>query len=146
VLDLYRTHDLPVNQLQPRLDAIKRFRALPEAASLIEANKRSRNIVAKEKVAEVGAEVATGLLQEPAEKALYETLQTLAPQVRARVEQRQFGEALAALAGLRDPVDRFFTDVRVVVPDTALRANRFALLSALNHLLNSVANISRLPA
>ncbi len=42
--------------------------------------------------------------------------------------------------------ETFFTDVRVVVPDEALRNNRFALLNQLNHLLNRVANISRLPA
>ena len=90
--------------------------------------------------------MSAALLQEATEKDLYAALQSLAPEVHARVEQRRFGDALAALAGLRDPVDRFFADVRVVVPDAALRTNRFALLNALNRLLNSVANISRLPA
>lgn len=146
VLDLYRTQNLPVNQLLPRLDAIRAFRTRPEAASLIEANKRSRNIVAKEKTADMGEDVSVALLQEATERDLYAALQTVGPQVHARVAQRRFGEALAALAGLRDPVDRFFADVRVVVPDKALRTNRFALLNALNRLLNSVANISRLPA
>jgi glycyl-tRNA synthetase beta chain len=146
VLDLYRAHDLPLNQLLPRLDAIRRFRALPEAASLIEANKRSRNIVTKEKVAALGQDVSEALLEEPAEKALYTALRLMKPNVEGRVARREFAEALGALAELRDPVDRFFTDVRVVVPDSALRENRFALLNALNHLLNCVANISRLPA
>ena len=146
VLDLYRAQSLPANQLLPRLEAIRRFRTRPEAASLIEANKRSRNIVTKEKVAGLEAEVAEGLLQEPAEHELYAALCSVGPPVQARVAQNEFGAALAALAGLRDPVDRFFTDVRVVVPDAALRMNRFALLNALNRLLNCVANISRLPA
>jgi glycyl-tRNA synthetase beta chain len=146
VLDLYRAHDLAVSQLPARLAAIRHFRGLPEAASLIEANKRSRNIVAKEKVSDLGTEIAEALLQEPAEKALHAALREVTPLVQASVEQSRFGDALAALAGLRDPVDRFFNDVRVVVPDAALRTNRFALLNGLNRLLNSVANISRLPA
>ncbi|RPI48700.1 MAG: glycine--tRNA ligase subunit beta, partial [Betaproteobacteria bacterium] len=146
VLDLYRTHDLPVDQMRPRLDAIKRFRALPEAASLIEANKRSRNIVTKEKVADLTHPVARAMLQEPSEQALYAALTEVHPLVQAHMERSEFAEALQALARLRDPVDRFFTDVRVVVADEALRANRFALLNQLNHLLNRVANISRLPA
>jgi glycyl-tRNA synthetase beta chain len=146
VLDLYRAQSLPLNQLLPRLDAIRRFRALPESASLIEANKRSRNIVAKEKVAAIGQEVTEALLAEPAEKALFAALTRMQPEVESQVERREFAGALTALAHLREPVDRFFTDVRVVVPDAALRANRFALLNALNHLLNCVANISRLPA
>jgi glycyl-tRNA synthetase beta chain len=146
VLDLYRTQDLPMNQLLPRLDAIRRFRTLPEAASLIEANKRSRNIVAKEKVDPSSQDVSENLLEEPAEKALYTALRSMKPNVEGQVARREFAEALRALAELRAPVDRFFTDVRVVVPDPALRTNRFALLNALNHLLNRVANISRLPA
>jgi glycyl-tRNA synthetase beta chain len=146
VLDLYRTQDLPMNQLLPRLEAIRRFRALPESASLIEANKRSRNIVAKEKVDPSSQDVSEKLLEEPAEKALYTALRLMKPNVEGQVARREFAEALGALAELREPVDRFFTDVRVVVPDTALRTNRFALLNALNHLLNCVANISKLPA
>jgi glycyl-tRNA synthetase beta chain len=146
VLDLYRAHELTLNQLLPRLDAIRRFRALPEAGSLIEANKRSRNIVAKEKVAGLDHEVSESLLQEPAEKALYAALASMQPDIESKVERLEFAAALSALAHLRDPVNRFFTDVRVVVPDSALRMNRFALLNALNHLLNRVANISRLAA
>jgi len=146
VLDLYRQHDLPIDQLVPRLDAIKRFRSLPEAASLIEANKRSRNIVAKEKVADMTHAVDPALLAEPAEQALHATLVDVQPAVQTHMEGRKFAEALQALAQLRGPVDRFFTDVRVVVPEERLRNNRFALLNQLNHLLNRVANISRLPA
>ena len=146
VLDLYRQHDLPIDQLVPRLEAIKRFRTLPEAASLIEANKRSRNIVAKEKVADTAHAVAPKLLTEAAEQSLHAALCEVRPNVQAHMEAGRFAEALQALSRLRDPVDRFFTDVRVVVPDEALRNNRFALLNQLNHLLNRVANISRLPA
>ncbi|MCC6535604.1 MAG: glycine--tRNA ligase subunit beta [Burkholderiales bacterium] len=146
VLDLYRNHDLPADQLQPRLEAIKQFRTLPEAASLIEANKRSRNIVAKEKVSDLVHALAPALLREPSEQALYAAMAEVRPLVQAHVERNEFSGALRALARLREPVDRFFTEVRVVVPDEALRTNRFALLTQLNHLLNQVANISRLPA
>lgn len=146
VLDLYRQHDLPIDQLVPRLDAIKRFRTLPEAASLIEANKRSRNIVAKEKVADLTHPVDAALLTEAAEQSLHTALVEVEPAVHAHVQANRFADALQALARLRDPVDRFFTDVRVVVPEEHVRNNRFALLNRLNHLLNRVANISRLPA
>ena len=146
VLDLYRTHDLPVNQIVPRLDAIKRFRALPEAASLIEANKRSRNIVAKEGAADARHPVSRAALHETSELALFNALTEVQPLVEERMGRNDFTAALQALARLRDPVDRFFTDVRVVVPDAALRSNRFSLLNQLNDLLNRVANISRLPA
>ena len=146
VLDLYRTNDLPVNQLLPRLAAIKQFRALPEAASLIEANKRSRNILTKEKVGDLAHPVDAGALTEPSERTLHDALVELGPVVQLHVARREFDAALRALALLRDHVDRFFSEVRVVVPEDAVRTNRFALLLELNTLLNRVANISRLSA
>jgi len=146
VLDLYRAGDLPVSQLLPRLQAIRQFRALPEAASLIEANKRSRNILAKEKVTNLAHPVNVAAFCEASERTLHNALTELSPVVQKHVERREFDAALRALALLRDHVDRFFTEVRVVVPEDAVRTNRFALLLELNNLLNRVANISRLPA
>jgi len=146
VLDLYRAQDLPMNQLRPRLAAIKLFRALPEAASLIEANKRSRNILTKEKVANLAHPANATALTEDSERTLHRALLELDPIVQHHVVQCEFDAALRALALLRDHVDRFFSEVRVVVPDEAVRTNRFALLLQLNTLLNRVANISRLSA
>jgi len=146
VLDLYRAHDLPIHEMQPRLAAIREFRAHPEAASLIEANKRSRNILAKENAVDLAHPVNRAALAEPAEHALYDALAAATPAVDAHAGRHEFALALTALAQLSAPVDRFFSDVRVVVPEEQLRLNRFALLHQLNHLLNRVANISRLPA
>jgi glycyl-tRNA synthetase beta chain len=41
-------------------------------------------------------------------------------------------------------VDRFFEDVLVNAEDPALRTNRLRLLAELEHVLNQVADISRL--
>ena len=146
VLDLYRAQDLPMNQLRPRLAAIKLFRALPEAASLIEANKRSRNILTKEKVADLAHPVNALAFTDDSERTLHHALLELGPVVQHHVATCEFAAALRALARLRDHVDRFFSEVRVVVPDAEVRTNRFALLLELNNLLNRVANISRLSA
>jgi glycyl-tRNA synthetase beta chain len=146
VLDLYRAHDLPVSQLGARLSAIKQFRAMPQAASLIEANKRSRNILTKEKVTDTLRPVDPAVLSEACERALHTAIAELTPVVHQHVERREFERALRALAELHQPVDRFFTEVRVVVPEDDVRMNRYALLLELNSLLNRVANLSRLPA
>jgi glycyl-tRNA synthetase beta chain len=55
-----------------------------------------------------------------------------------------YGAALALLAEAREPVDRFFDEVMVMVDDPMLRANRLALLARLHALMNGVADISRL--
>ncbi|WP_322070805.1 glycine--tRNA ligase subunit beta [Paraburkholderia bannensis] len=128
-----------------RLDAVREFAALNEAASLAAANKRISNILKKSEGAEDGG-VQTTLLVENAEKALYAQLEQVAPRVESQLAAREYTGALTALAALRETVDTFFNDVMVNAEDPALRANRLALLKALHRQMNSVADISRLAA
>ena len=53
---------------------------------------------------------------------------------------------LRTLAGLKDPVDKFFDDVLVMADDEDIRKNRLALLGKLRALFLDVADISRLSA
>ncbi|CAD6522466.1 Glycine--tRNA ligase beta subunit [Paraburkholderia hiiakae] len=128
-----------------RLDAVREFAALAEAASLAAANKRISNILKKSEGAE-DAGVQIALFVEAAEKALYAQLEQVAPRVEAQLAAREYTGALTALAALRETVDTFFNDVMVNAEDPALRANRLALLKALHRQMNSVADISRLAA
>jgi glycyl-tRNA synthetase beta chain len=128
-----------------RLDAVREFAALPEAASLAAANKRISNILKKSESATNGG-VQVTLLTEAAEKALHAQLEQVAPRVQSQLAVRDYTGALTALAALREPVDTFFNDVMVNAEDPALRANRLALLGALHQQMNCVADISRLAA
>ncbi|MBN3854630.1 MULTISPECIES: glycine--tRNA ligase subunit beta [unclassified Paraburkholderia] len=128
-----------------RLDAVREFAALNEAAALAAANKRISNILKKsEGTEDAGVQIA--LLVENAEKALYAQLEQVAPRVESQLAAREYTGALTALAALRETVDTFFNDVMVNAEDPALRANRLALLKALHRQMNSVADISRLAA
>ena len=60
------------------------------------------------------------------------------------LEQRRYAEILNELADLREPVDRFFDDVMVMVDEEEVRDNRLALLGELRALFLDVADISRL--
>ena len=126
-----------------RLAAVQSFIALDEAASLASANKRIANIL-RQAGGDHGADVNQKLLQDPAEEALYAALGSAGDSVRPLLAERQYTEALSALAGLREPVDRFFDDVMVMTDDEALKNNRLALLGNLRALFLDVADISRL--
>ncbi|MFP3549404.1 glycine--tRNA ligase subunit beta [Paraburkholderia sp. SIMBA_049] len=128
-----------------RLDAVREFATLAEAASLAAANKRISNILKKSEGANASG-VQIALLVEAAEKALHAQLEQVAPRVQSQLAERQYTGALSALAALREPVDTFFNDVMVNAEDPALRANRLALLGALHQQMNCVADISRLAA
>ncbi len=133
-----------IDLVPARLDAVKGFRILPEAESLAAANKRIRNIL--KKAGERGGAADPALLADPAEKALFESMTRLTPEVETRIEREDYAGALKALAGVRTNVDRFFDDVMVNVEDARLRGNRIALLRQLDALMNRVADISRLAA
>jgi glycyl-tRNA synthetase beta chain len=85
------------------------------------------------------------LLREPAEKALYETLAALLPDVERALSKRDYAAALARLATLRPAVDAFFDDVMVNDQDPALRGNRLALLAGLRGQFARIADLSCLP-
>jgi glycyl-tRNA synthetase beta chain len=134
-----------LNDIVARLDAVREFSSLSEAASLAAANKRISNILKKSDGAPVSG-VQPTLLIEAAEKALYAQLEQVAPRVQSQLAAHDYTGALTALAALREPVDTFFNNVMVNAEDPALRANRLALLGALHQQMNCVADISRLAA
>ncbi|CAD6558333.1 glycine--tRNA ligase subunit beta [Paraburkholderia metrosideri] len=140
VLALNPTH---LDDIVARLDAVREFATLAEAASLAAANKRISNILKKSEGGATGG-VQVTLLIEAAEKALHAQLEQVAPRVQTQLAARDYTGALTALAALREPVDTFFNDVMVNAEDLALRANRLALLGALHQQMNCVADISRL--
>ncbi|ANB71302.1 glycine--tRNA ligase subunit beta [Paraburkholderia phytofirmans OLGA172] len=134
-----------LDDIVARLDAVREFAALPEAASLAAANKRISNILKKSEGSATGG-VQIALLTEAPEKTLHAQLEQVAPRVQSQLAARDYTGALTALAALREPVDAFFNDVMVNAEDLALRANRLALLGALHQQMNCVADISRLAA
>ncbi|BBU26652.1 glycine--tRNA ligase beta subunit [Burkholderia sp. THE68] len=134
-----------LDDIVARLDAVREFAALPEAAALAAANKRISNILKK---SEQGAPASVNkeLLVEAAEKNLYAQIEQVTPRVQSQLAARNYTEALSALAALRESVDTFFNDVMVNAEDPALRNNRLALLNALHQQMNCVADISKLAA
>lgn len=128
-----------------RLEAVRAFAALPEAASLAAANKRVGNILKKIE-GELPTQVSDALLQEPAEQALAAALAQVQPQADQLFDQHDYASSLRTLAALKAPVDAFFDGVMVNADDPALRANRQALLNRLHQAMNRVADLSRLAA
>jgi glycyl-tRNA synthetase beta chain len=55
-----------------------------------------------------------------------------------------FALAMETLASLKEPVDAFFANVKVNTDDGERRANRLALLRAINAVMNQVADFSHI--
>ncbi|MBF8269557.1 MAG: glyS [Gammaproteobacteria bacterium] len=130
-----------------RLQAVKSFTGLPEAASLAAANKRIHNILRQagngdaEKFAPV---IESALMTEAAERDLAGQLQNIAAAVKPLIAARNYTEALRRLSRLRDSVDSFFDNIMVMVEDEQLRLARLQLLAGIRHEFHQIADISRL--
>jgi len=127
-----------------RLEAVRSFLQLPEAAGLAEADKRIRNIISKSAASGAIYNANESLMQQTEETALLNKTRTIREQSDKLVSASKFKEALILTAQLHAPVTAFFDQVMVNVEDDQLRTNRFALLHEVANLTNRVANISKL--
>jgi len=130
--------------LDRRLRAVAGFRNLPEAASLIAANKRIANLLAKAGDEAAPDSLDPALFEGPAEVALAEALAQAHAQAADCAGRGDYGALCGQLALLREPVDAFFEAVMVMADDAAVRRNRLALLTRLHRLFLTVADLSRL--
>ncbi len=136
-------NDDPVD-LYRRLNACASFRQTDAAISLAAANKRVQNILRKADESLPTPAPATELFECDEERTLHQQLQPLKEEIAALTGKQRYQEALSVLAGLREPVDRFFDAVMVMAEDPAVRRNRLHLLGQLAMLLGSVADLARL--
>jgi glycyl-tRNA synthetase beta chain len=130
-----------------RVEALGKFLDTEDGKNLLAGYKRAANILRDEEKksgeAFSGA-VDAGKLSDPEEKALNAALDAAVPAATAAVAKEDFAAAMAALAGLRAPVDAFFDKVRVNVDDAAVRANRLRLLNRLREATLAVADFSKI--
>ncbi len=138
-------------RIAARVAAVAAFLARADGADLLAGYKRAANILAAEEkkgrglapeVAAAGVNAA--LLREPAERALHAALSEAAPKAAADAGAERFSAAMEALAGLREPLDRFFEAVLVNAEEAGLRANRLLLLTRIRAALAAVADFSQI--
>jgi glycyl-tRNA synthetase beta chain len=130
--------------VEKRLQALKGFLLLPEAAVLTALNKRIVNILRKAPLQD-DVVVQMAALTEEAELRLYRVLNELSGTVQHAIADGRYADALQASTGLRAAVDEFFERIMVMDENPARRQNRLALLREVQVLLDGVADLSRLP-
>ncbi|NVK31492.1 MAG: glycine--tRNA ligase subunit beta [Gammaproteobacteria bacterium] len=127
--------------IDQRIKAVAAFSQTEAASSLAEANKRAGNILRKNADEMGEGPIDTAKLEDPAEIALHTALTDVTANVQAA---ERYSDALNQLAGLRQPVDDFFTDVMVMADDPALRQNRLKLVAMVYDVCNGVAELAKL--
>lgn len=124
-----------------RLEAIRQVRASADFEALAVAFKRVKNLARELKN---GPVEVLDRLTEPAERQLLDEFASRGEAVRAATARREYAEAFRVASGFRPAVDRFFTDVFVMVDDAQLRDQRLTLIWRLHELLLDLADISEI--
>ena len=134
-------------RLLARVEALGKLLDSDEGENLLTAYRRAANILRieekKDGCSYDGAPAAC-LLNMPEESGLAEALGAAAAGTQRALETERYADAMAALAALREPIDRFFDAVKVNDADPALRENRLLLLSNIRAVMDSVAEFSRI--
>jgi len=129
-----------------RAEAVKQVLHMHEFQAIGAACKRMRNILrqAEEKGIAPAERVEMQKDSSDEEKNLIRYLEHSGGKAEQHRKKKEFVEALQLLSTAREPVDKFFDKVMVMVEDHQVRANRLALLRTLLHEFSTIADFSEI--
>ncbi|MFZ0806332.1 MAG: glycine--tRNA ligase subunit beta [Candidatus Sulfotelmatobacter sp.] len=127
-----------------RAAALKQVLHMPEFQAIGAACKRMRNILkqAEDKKIRIAAQPESLPDSTEEEKALIAYVEQAGPRIAKYRNRKEYLDALRLLSTAREPIDRFFDKVMVMVDDERVRANRLALLQKLLSEFSTVADFS----
>jgi glycyl-tRNA synthetase beta chain len=135
---LCRPFDNPLD-LYLRFVALTAIHDQPDFNPLIVVFKRASRILPAGFEGSVQAEA----LQEPVERALYQSYKVAESEVSRLMAAREYIQALQALSQLRAPIDAFFNGVMVMDQNRLIRENRLGLLQRITRLFEAFGDFTR---
>ena len=129
-----------------RIEALSKERGSDEFAAVAALLKRVKNITKDQREPQSPMADFVIRLKEPAEQVLLGEVKNLLPRIGEAEKSEQFANAMKMIVGLREPVDKFFTDVLVMAEDPQVRADRLSLLTTLRNAITQIADISEMAA
>jgi len=129
-----------------RAEAVSAVLEMPEFQAIAAACKRMRNILRQAGERKITPAQSFAHLPDSSdeEKSLAAYLERTVPRVEAHRKQKEYRDALLSLSTAREPIDRFFDKVMVMVDDERIRSNRLALLQGLLKEFSTIADFSEI--
>lgn len=130
-----------------RAMALQEVLATEEGENLVQGFKRANNILRQAEEKD-GVEYSFGadvkFAEAPEEKALFAALDRAERAIAAAVKDEDFGAVMAAMAGLRAPIDAFFEAVQINTDKEIVRRNRLNLLNRIRVICLQAADLTRI--
>lgn len=136
-----------ITRLLARVEALGGLLATEDGANLLAAYRRATNILRIEEKKDCRtytSDIKKDLFSLTEESALQSALEKASAGVKAALPKEDYNSAMAALGGLRWPVDVFFDKVTVNAPEPGLRENRLRLLAGIRDTMEIVADFSKI--
>ena len=136
-----------ITRLLARVEALGSLLATEDGVNLLAAYRRATNILRIEEKKDgrtYASDTKKDLLSLMEESALQSALEKASAGVKTALPKEDYNSGMAALAGLRRPVDVFFDKVTVNAPEAALRENRLRLLAGIRDTMEIVADFSKI--
>ncbi|KUF12011.1 glycine--tRNA ligase subunit beta [Pseudoponticoccus marisrubri] len=133
--------------LVSRSQALQAFMSTDDGENLVQGFKRANNILAQAEEKD-GVEYSFGpdpkFAEQEAEKALFAALDAAEARIAPAMKAEDYAAAMAAMAGLRAPIDAFFEAVQVNAENQVVRRNRLNLLARIRQTCLQVADLTQL--
>ena len=128
------------------IDVLKRANALAEfrLTSNFEEVYNALNRVLRILPSSTPEAVDETLLQDDAEKQLFDRIAAAEPDFKQSIQERDYAKLLTQLAALQPIIDKFFDDVLVMAEEPELRTNRLALLNKIGQNIYAIADLTKL--
>ena len=132
--------DVNVIDILKRANALAEFRLTPNFEEVYNALNRVLRILPSD----APETVDITLLQDDAEKQLYECITEAVPNLKQSIQERDYAQLLTQLATLQPAIDTFFDEVLVMAKEPVLRSNRLALLNQIGQNIYAIADLTKI--
>lgn len=129
-----------IYDMYERIKALKNFRSTSEFSLLWEVFKRAKGQLSHA----TSDEFNSSLLQETAEKHLYEKLAHVSSNLTQTLKNKQYTQAYTELSSLQPHLATFFDEVKVLADDPKLKQNRLALLKQVLSLFEQLLDFTEI--
>ena len=84
------------------------------------------------------------LLFEQEELELYRVFNDIESKVKSLLNSKEYDKALDQLISLREPIDKFFDNIMVMVKDEEVKNNRLALIKKISNAMMEICDLSKI--
>ncbi len=128
-----------IYDMKIKADKLTRWLENENSSEILTAFKRVANLAEKAPSDHVSKELLT-----EDEIELYEKYNNLEDKIEASINKKEYDEALDLLGSLKDPIDKYFDKVMVMVEDEDLKNNRLSLLKKIYDTMREICDLSKI--